>query len=73
MRRWVVWLQVVLMVFGLAACGDKKPVVSESFVFGTRVEVQVAEAVAESRVREAVAQVLAEFDRMHRTLSLIHI
>jgi thiamine biosynthesis lipoprotein len=67
MRRWVVWLQVALMAFGLAACGDKKPVVSESFVFGTRVEVQVAEAVAESRVLEVVAQVLAEFDRMHRT------
>ena len=67
MRRWVVWVQVALMALGLAACGDKKPVVSESFVFGTRVEVQVAEAVAESRVREAVANVLAEFDRMHRT------
>lgn len=67
MRRWVVWVQVALMALGLAACGDKKPVVSESFVFGTRVEVQVAEAVAESRVREAVAKVLAEFDRMHRT------
>lgn len=67
MRRWVVWVQVALMALGLAACGDKKPVVSESFVFGTRVEVQVAEAVSESRVREAVAKVLAEFDRMHRT------
>ena len=67
MRRWVVWVQVALMALGLAACGDKKPVVSETFVFGTRVEVQVAEAVAESRVREAVAKVLAEFDRMHRT------
>lgn len=67
MRRWVVWVQVALMALGLAACGDKKPVVSESFVFGTRVEVQVAEAVAESHVREAVAKVLAEFDRMHRT------
>jgi thiamine biosynthesis lipoprotein len=67
MRRWVVWLQVALMALGLAACGDRKPVVSESFVFGTRVEVQVAESVDESRIREAVAKVLAEFDRMHRT------
>ena len=67
MRRWVVWLQVALMAFGLAACGDKKPVVSESFVFGTRVEVQVAEDVPEAQVRAAVAKVLAEFDRMHRT------
>jgi thiamine biosynthesis lipoprotein len=67
MRRWVVWVQVALMALGLAACGDKKPVVSESFVFGTRVEVQVAETVGESRIRQAVAKVLAEFDRMHRT------
>lgn len=57
----------VCMVLGLAACGDKKPIVSESFVFGTRVEVQVAEDVPEARVRAAVAEVLADFDRMHRT------
>ena len=40
---------------------------SESFVFGTRVEVQVAEDVPEAQVRAAVTQVLNEFDRMHRT------
>ena len=51
----------------LSACGEKKPVVSESFVFGTRVEVQVADDLPESRIRAAVAQVLAEFDRLHRT------
>lgn len=65
------WLRVcvlaVLMAIGLVACGEKKPVTTESFVFGTRVEVQVAEDVPESQVRAAVAQVLAEFDRMHRT------
>lgn len=55
------------MATGLMACGEKKPMSSESFVFGTRVEVQVAEDVPEAQVRAAVAQVLAEFDRMHRT------
>lgn len=61
------WLLAVCVVLGLAACGDKKPIVSESFVFGTRVEVQVADDLPEARVRTAVAEVLAEFDRMHRT------
>jgi thiamine biosynthesis lipoprotein len=67
MRRLYAWLMLACVALGLAACGDKKPVVSESFVFGTRVEVQVAENVPEARVRAAVAKVLAEFDRMHRT------
>ena len=61
------WVLVVCMVLGLAACGDKKPIVSEAFVFGTRVEVQVAEDVPEARVRAVVAEVLGDFDRMHRT------
>ena len=66
-RWWLVlfcWLPVFCL---LTACGDKKPVYSESFVFGTRVEVQVADDVSEARAREAIAAVLAEFDRMHRT------
>lgn len=67
MSRLRAWLLVACVVLGLTACGDKKPVTSESFVFGTRVEVQVAEAVSETKVRAAVAKVLAEFDRMHRT------
>lgn len=58
------WLALCAL---LAACGDKKPVYSESFVFGTRVEIQVADAVPEAPVREAIAAILAEFDRMHRT------
>jgi thiamine biosynthesis lipoprotein len=61
------WVLAVCVALGLAACGDKKPMLSESFVFGTRVEVQVAEDVPEARVRAAVAAVLADFDRMHRT------
>ncbi|MFM7123534.1 MAG: FAD:protein FMN transferase, partial [Fluviibacter sp.] len=67
MSRLRAWLLVACVVLGLTACGDKKPVTSESFVFGTRVEVQVAEDVSETKVRAAVARVLAEFDRMHRT------
>lgn len=61
------WVLAACMLIGLVACGDKKPIVSESFVFGTRVEVQVAEDVPEARVRAAVAEVLGDFDRMHRT------
>lgn len=57
----------LLLTLLLGACGDKKPVVSESFVFGTRVEVQVADDLPEPQMRAAVAQVLAEFDRLHRT------
>jgi len=32
----------VLLAILLTGCGDKKPLLSESYVFGTRVEVQVA-------------------------------
>ena len=60
-------LAVVLLGMVLNGCGEKKPLVSESFVFGTRVEVQVADDLPETQVRAAVAQVLAEFDRLHRT------
>ncbi len=67
MSRLRAWLLVAFLVLGLTACGDKKPVTSESFVFGTRVEVQVAEDVSDDKVRAAVAKVLTEFDRMHRT------
>lgn len=58
------WLAMCAL---LVACGDRKPVYSESFVFGTRVEIQVADDVSEARAREAIAAILAEFDRMHRT------
>ena len=66
-RAWCRWLWAVLLAVALTACGEKKPVVSESFVFGTRVEVQVADDLSEPQIRAAVAQVLAEFDRLHRT------
>lgn len=64
---WRRWLWAVLLALALTACGEKKPMVSESFVFGTRVEVQVADELSEPQIRAAVAQVLAEFDRLHRT------
>lgn len=64
--RWR-WVWALILVTLLGACGEKKPLVSESFVFGTRVEVQVADDMPEAQVRAAVAQVLAEFDRLHRT------
>ena len=68
MKGWLrLFVLAALMALGLSACGDKKPVKSESFVFGTRVEVQVADDVPEAQVRAAVSQVLSEFDRMHRT------
>lgn len=61
------WVWALLLAVWLTGCGEKKPLVSESFVFGTRVEVQVADDLPEARVRDAIAQVLAEFDRLHRT------
>ncbi len=50
----------------LAACGKPPVQVQESFVFGTRVEVLVAEADA-AKAKAATAAVLREFDRLHRT------
>lgn len=49
----------------LTACG-KPPVVQESYVFGTRVELLVVGA-PEATAREAGNEVLREFDRLHRT------
>jgi thiamine biosynthesis lipoprotein len=48
----------------LSAC-TPPPVGEESFVFGTRVEVLVA-GVKEAKARQAIADVLAEFDRLNR-------
>lgn len=50
----------------LAACGKPAPVAQEAFVFGTRVEVQVAGA-REAAAHAALGEVLREFDRLHRT------
>lgn len=65
--RWLHLGLLGLLCLAITACADKKPVYRESFVFGTRVEVQVADDVPEAKIQAAVAQVLAEFDRLHRT------
>lgn len=62
MRRLILLIAVVL----LAACGKPPVHMQEAFVFGTRVEVLVAEADA-TQARNAAAEVLREFDRLHRT------
>lgn len=60
MRR--IW---VLLVVLLAACGKPPVQHQESFVFGTRVEVLVADADVD-KAKRAAAAVLREFDRLHR-------
>ena len=60
-------LTAVLAFFLLSGCGPGAPVRQESYVFGTRVEVQVY-GVEKGQARAAVAAVLREFDRLHRML-----
>lgn len=55
-----------LLVILLAACGRPAQVQQEAYVFGTRVELIVA-GEPEDKARRAMADVLAEFDRLHRT------
>ncbi len=50
----------------LSGCGPSAPWRQESFVFGTRVELLIA-GVPEAKALAAGSQVLAEFDRLHRT------
>ncbi len=63
---WPRRLLLVLLFGVLAACGRESLHTQESFVFGTRVEVLVWGASAEA-ARTATAEVLREFDRLHRT------
>ena len=61
--RWLLILAALL----LSACQPAPQLHSEeSFVFGTRVEVLVW-GEPEAKARAAVAEVLREFDRLHRT------
>jgi thiamine biosynthesis lipoprotein len=55
-----------LLALLLAACGRQTPVVQESYVFGTRVEVLVWGR-PEAEAQAAMGEVLREFDRLHRT------
>lgn len=54
------------ILLGLEACSPPPLVQQESFVFGTRVEILVADA-PEKQAKEAAAAVLRDFDRLHRT------
>jgi thiamine biosynthesis lipoprotein len=56
---------LVGIVLLLAGCGRESLHSQESYVFGTRVEVLVWGAPAD-KAREATAEVLREFDRLHR-------
>jgi thiamine biosynthesis lipoprotein len=59
-------LLLAALVLLLAGCGRQTPVVQESYVFGTRVEVLVWGA-PEAAAQAAAGEVLREFDRLHRT------
>lgn len=66
-RAAVFRLFLILCAIGLlGGCGDSPPVRQESFVFGTRVEVLTLGA-PKAAANEALAAVLREFDRLHRT------
>ncbi|HEX5127658.1 MAG TPA: FAD:protein FMN transferase [Rhodocyclaceae bacterium] len=68
MLRFNVRLSSFLLLFIvctlLSACGDSPLVRQESFVFGTRVEI-VSYGTPAPQAREALAETLREFDRMH--------
>ncbi|MDD5180905.1 MAG: FAD:protein FMN transferase, partial [Gallionellaceae bacterium] len=56
------------MLFLLAACGKEPPTYQEQgYVFGTLVEVSVY-GEDEARARQAVTQVMREFQRLHDLL-----
>ena len=60
------FLTLLTAVWLLAACGSPEPWRTESYVFGTRVELAVA-GVPEARARAAADRVLRDFDVLHRT------
>jgi thiamine biosynthesis lipoprotein len=60
------FLLAALLAFLLAGCGRPAMHSQESYVFGTRIEVLVW-GQPEDQARAAVAEVLREFDRLHRT------
>ncbi|MDR0736990.1 MAG: FAD:protein FMN transferase [Zoogloeaceae bacterium] len=64
--RFCVDLIGLCCLLWLAACAPSRPLVSqESFVFGTRVEILIADA-PEDAARAAAAAVLRDFDELHR-------
>lgn len=69
MRSVSTGLALLLLVLTLAACGRQEPWRREAYVFGTRVEilVQHSEGIDETSASTAMAEVLQEFERLHRT------
>ena len=65
MRSLIRGFLLVLASLWLAACGQQEPFRQESYVFGTRIEVLVV-GVSADQARQAVGEVLREFDRLHR-------
>ena len=59
-------LIALVLTMLVAGCGKPPVHVREAFVFGTRVEILIADA-DESRARSGASAVLAEFDRLHRS------
>lgn len=66
MPRWFGRLILLLAAALLAACSQPEPWRTESYVFGTRVELAMA-GVPEARARAAADKVLRDFDYLHRT------
>lgn len=60
------FLLAPLFALSLAACSPRAPIGQEAYVFGTRVELLVWGA-PEAAAHAAMAEVLREFDRLHRT------
>lgn len=65
--RWLKILLLLLIAAALAGCGRDPLYTQESYVFGTRVVVSVY-GEKEALARSVSAQVLRDFDQIHRTL-----
>ena len=65
MRGRLTRLLVLVAALAVAACAPPEPVRQEAYVFGTRVEIQVA-GLPEAQAHAAMAEALREFDRLHR-------
>ena len=64
LRNWAVGLLLALL---LAACGKPQPYQQQAFVFGTLVEISIAD-VPDEQAKSASQAVLARFDELHRKL-----
>ena len=60
-------LVLLVLAATLLACGPTPPYRQESYVFGTRIDVQIADVPVET-AQAAASEVLREFDRLHQTL-----